>query len=97
MRRPVRIPGLPDETLGEAALEEQEVSVTLAKRTYGKMVTVVEGFDLRTVDVRELSSRLKSLVASGGTGKGDRIELQGDHRERLKAELERMGFRVVVP
>jgi glucose-6-phosphate isomerase len=39
------------------------------------------------------AKQLKNKCATGGTCKDGRIELQGDHKKRVKAVLEEMGFR----
>ena len=41
-----------------------------------------------------LTRELKRFCATGGTLRGDIIEIQGDQRERLKSELERRGYTV---
>ncbi|HOG47129.1 MAG TPA: translation initiation factor [Anaerolineae bacterium] len=59
----------------------------------GKTVTVVSGLQLTPGDLEALAKRLKALCGSGGTVKEGRIEVQGDHRERIAAELQRLGYR----
>jgi len=39
-----------------------------------------------------LQKKLKSQLACGGTAKEGRIELQGDHKNRIKDMLVKMGF-----
>jgi translation initiation factor 1 len=58
----------------------------------GKGVSVVSGLTLDTLQLDELAARLKKLCGAGGTVKEGRIEIQGDHRDRLVAELCRLGF-----
>jgi protein-tyrosine phosphatase len=60
----------------------------------GKGVTTV--FDLPFDDdgVRELAATLKQRCGTGGTVKDGRIEIQGDQRERIVAELEKLGYKV---
>ncbi|HTL92990.1 MAG TPA: stress response translation initiation inhibitor YciH [Steroidobacteraceae bacterium] len=58
----------------------------------GKGVTVVSGLTLDALELDELAARLKKLCGAGGTVKDGRIEIQGDHRDRLVAELCRLGF-----
>ncbi|NEU57007.1 stress response translation initiation inhibitor YciH [Halorussus sp. MSC15.2] len=90
------VSGLPDELgidedLGRA---EQRLAVRVEERTYGKAMTIVEGFDDSSVDVGDLASTLKSRLATGGTVDEGRIELQGDHRERVGEILRDEGFNV---
>jgi translation initiation factor 1 len=58
----------------------------------GKGVTVISGLPLDAVQLDELATRLKKLCGAGGAVKSGRIEIQGDHRDRLVAELCRLGF-----
>jgi translation initiation factor 1 len=60
----------------------------------GKGVTAIAGLPLSPAEVAALARQLKQLCGSGGTVKNGRIEIQGDHRERLAAELQRRGFAV---
>ncbi len=57
----------------------------------GKGVTVISGLTLDAAQLDELAARLKRLCGAGGAVKNGRIEIQGDHRDRLVAELGRMG------
>lgn len=59
----------------------------------GKGVTTV--FDVSVDEsLRELGAKLKQRCGTGGTVKDGRIEIQGDQRERIVAELEKMGYKV---
>jgi translation initiation factor 1 len=60
----------------------------------GKGVTVVTGLPLRGEALEALASELKRLCGSGGTVREGRIEIQGDHRDRLVAELAGRGWTV---
>ncbi|GAB5086206.1 stress response translation initiation inhibitor YciH [Ruminococcus sp. 25CYCFAH16] len=82
--------------IDEIARETQIIKIELDKRRYGKFVTIVSGFDTKAEDIYELAKTLKKKTASGGTVKENKIELQGDQRERVKKVLEDMGFRVEV-
>lgn len=90
------ITGLPDELDidDDLARADQRVSIRTDERRYGKAVTIVEGFDPSAIDLDELASELKSHLATGGTVDDGRIELQGDHRDRLLELLEDRGFSV---
>jgi len=58
----------------------------------GKGVTVVSGLTLDAAQLEELATRFKRLCGAGGGVKDGRIEIQGEHRDRLVAELCRLGF-----
>lgn len=60
----------------------------------GKGVTTVSGFGLPDSELKTLAKQLKQKCSTGGTVKDGVIEIQGDHRETLKAELEKLGHRV---
>jgi predicted translation initiation factor SUI1 len=60
----------------------------------GKGVTTVADLPLDEAALHETATRFKGLCGSGGTVKDGRIEIQGDHRDRLATELERLGYRV---
>jgi len=74
-----------------AATARVRVGREVAGRS-GKGVTVVSGLTLDALELDELAARLKKLCGAGGTVKDGRIEIQGDHRDRLVAELCRLGF-----
>jgi translation initiation factor 1 len=85
--------GLPKEicVCEEIAREQQEIQIYTVARRYGKMVTVVDGLTT-DIDVQSLCSELKGACACGGTSKNGTIELQGDHKGKVKQVLEKMGF-----
>ena len=60
----------------------------------GKTVTTVRGVPLGGDALRNLASELKRRCGTGGTAKDGVIEIQGDHREAIVAELSRRGFTV---
>ena len=60
----------------------------------GKGVTTVFDLPFDEEGVRELAALLKQRCGTGGTVKGGRIEIQGDQRERIVAELEKLGYKV---
>ena len=43
-------------------------------------------------DLEDIAKKLKAKMACGGTVKKGRIELQGDHRDRIKKLLADLGF-----
>ncbi|HLC77897.1 MAG TPA: translation initiation factor [Candidatus Nanoarchaeia archaeon] len=69
----------------------QKIKVTNDKKRYGKIVTLVSGFD-SGIDVKKIAKALKNELACGGTYKNGVIELQGDHNRKMKALLIELGF-----
>lgn len=60
----------------------------------GKTVTVVLGLPGGASEREAVLKVLKQHCGAGGTIEGDVLEIQGDHRERLRVKLEAMGHRV---
>jgi translation initiation factor 1 len=60
----------------------------------GKSVTTVSGIPLAAEGLRLLAGELKRRCGSGGSAKQGVIEIQGDHRDTLIAELEARGYEV---
>ncbi|MGB7630143.1 MAG: translation initiation factor Sui1 [Candidatus Deferrimicrobium sp.] len=58
----------------------------------GKTVTTVSGVPHGGEALRNLASDLKRRCGTGGTVKDGVIEIQGDHRATIVAELSRRGF-----
>ena len=92
------ITGLPDELFAweEISQEQQVIKIYTDRRRYGKAVTIIEGFNEKDVNLKAIAKALKRKVASGGTVKDGRIELQGDQRERARKFLEDMGYVVEI-
>jgi translation initiation factor 1 len=60
----------------------------------GKTVTVVAGLAGGRAALDEVATMLKRLCGSGGTVSDGKVEIQGDHRERVAAKLTELGYRV---
>ncbi len=69
----------------------QKIKITTDKKRYGKIVTVITGFD-KEIDMKKITKTLKNELACGGTYKDDSIELQGNHLRKIQPLLERLGF-----
>jgi len=59
----------------------------------GAGVTVISGMPLAGEELKALAKELKTRCGSGGTVKDGIIEIQGDHRDALVAELNRRGWK----
>lgn len=58
----------------------------------GKGVTTVVGLPLSLADIESLAALLKKRCGSGGTVRDGIIEIQGEHRDAIVAELTRRGL-----
>ena len=76
---------------GEIAKTQQQIAVKTEKRRFGKVNTMISGFD-DGVDMKDIAKQLKVKRACGGTVKNKVIELQGNHKGHIKPILVEMGF-----
>lgn len=85
--------GLPTEAgvFEEIAKGEQKITVSTVARRYGKITTLVSGFD-KSLDIKATAKLLKEKLACGGTIKDGVIELQGNHKKHVKPLLIKAGF-----
>jgi translation initiation factor 1 len=70
-------------------------AIRVGRETQGrasKGVTTVSGLPLSVADIEVLAAKLKKRCGSGGTVRGGIIEIQGDHRDAIVAELIKMGW-----
>jgi translation initiation factor 1 len=58
----------------------------------GKGVSVITGLGMKAADLEALCTQLKKRCGSGGTARDGVIEIQGDHRDTLIAELAKQGI-----
>ena len=86
--------GLPKElcVCETIAKESQKIKVYIVKKKFGKKYTLVEGIDSKDISLKDLTKRLKNQFACGGSVKNNIIELQGDHKQKVKAILIELGF-----
>jgi predicted translation initiation factor SUI1 len=78
-------------------LVKKPVTLKVGRETAGrrgKGVTTVFDVPLDESGIKELAALLKQRCGTGGTVKDGRIEIQGEQRERIVAELEKLGYKV---
>lgn len=73
------------------AREQQKIMVRMEKKKFGKKYTLISGIE-KEVNIDDILKKLKNKFACGGTAKRGQIELQGDHRSRVKQVLVEFGF-----
>lgn len=72
-------------------------TVRLQRQTKGRgggTVIVITGLPLDGNGLKEIAGILKKRCGCGGTVKDGVIEIQGDHRDKIQAELTSRGYTV---
>ncbi|MEM5882916.1 MAG: stress response translation initiation inhibitor YciH [Candidatus Aenigmatarchaeota archaeon] len=69
--------------------EAEKIRVFIERRRFDKPITIIEGIK---DNAKEITSQLKQKLACGGTFKKGHIELQGDHRVKIKELLVKLGY-----
>ncbi|MCD6402959.1 MAG: translation initiation factor [Candidatus Aenigmarchaeota archaeon] len=84
--------GLPKDLCicGTIEREEQRIKILTTKRRYGKTVTIIDGLD--ETSGKDIMKQLKRKLGCGGTFKNGKVELQGDHKKKVKDFLLKMGY-----
>jgi translation initiation factor 1 len=90
-RRPVRDCVCPKGAPGAAKPAAVRVGREIKGRA-GKGVTTVTGLPMSLSDIASLAAKLKKRCGSGGTVRDGVIEIQGDHRDAIVAELAKLGW-----
>ena len=62
----------------------------------GNGVCVITNLTLPSAELKTLAKELKTKCGSGGSIKDQQIEIQGDHREIIKAALEEKQYKVKI-
>lgn len=71
--------------------------VRVSRETKGRKgsgVTLVTGLSGDEESLKKMATELKKKCGAGGALKDGIIEIQGDHRDKLVAELEKLGYKV---
>ena len=85
--------GLPKDlcVCGEIEKEQQRIRIRLETRKFGRPTTIIDGMDDNS-NLANIAQKLKGFCACGGTSKNGQIMLQGDHRERVREYLIKIGY-----
>lgn len=60
----------------------------------GKGVTTISGLGIDAKALKETAKKLKKVCGCGGSVVDGVIEIQGDKRDTIKVELEKLGYKV---
>jgi len=71
---------------------EQQIIISNDRRKWGRVVTVITFVGDFDVNLKNILTKAKKKCASGGTVRDNIVELQGDHRFKLKKFLIDLGF-----
>lgn len=74
------------------AREKEQIVIKIEKKRYGKQVTVIHGIKSKKEEMERVSRELKKKLACGGTIKENEIELQGNHKFKIKDLLIELGY-----
>lgn len=74
------------------AKESQKIIIKIERKKFNKNYTVIHGINQKEIDLNQLAKKLKAGLACGGTVKNDKIELQGEHKQKAKEILTQSGF-----
>ena len=80
----------------EAAIPDRVVAKLRIEKSgrRGKAVTVVYDLPRNKAFLAKLSKELKAQCGSGGKAGSDLVEVQGDHRDKLRVFLAKKGWTV---
>jgi translation initiation factor 1 len=86
--------GLPKDlcVCSEIEKEQQRIRIRLETRKFGRPTTIVDGINDKNANLASLAQKLKGYCACGGTAKNGQILLQGDHREKVRQYLIKLGY-----
>ena len=73
------------------AKEGEKIKISTTNKRYGKTITIIEGIG-KDVNTKKILKELKTKLACGGTIKNSVIELQGNHKQKAKQLLVKLGF-----
>ncbi len=82
------------EPVEAVSLTDGIVRLRLDRKRKGAGVSQIEGLGIAGAELKKLAKELKAKCATGGAIKDGVVEIQGDHRERLKQLLEAKGYTV---
>lgn len=90
--------GTVDETPAHEMPQEEKNTSTLdiileKKGRGGKVATIVTGFTISDDKVKDIASKMKTKLSTGGSARGGEILIQGDRRKDVLEYLKATGFK----
>jgi translation initiation factor 1 len=86
--------GLPENlcVCQDISKEQQKIRIKTTERRFRKVITIISGIEDQQ-ELKELGKTLKKTLACGGTTKKKEIELQGNHKQKVKEILIKQGYK----
>jgi len=86
--------GLPKDlcVCSEIGKEQQKIRIRMETRKFGRPTTIVDGINEKNAELANLAQKLKNFCACGGTAKNGQILLQGNHLEKVRRFLIKLGY-----
>jgi translation initiation factor 1 len=86
-----------ERAIPELPPNQQNVRVQASKAgRKGKTVTVITGFQCKPETLEKLLKQLKTQCGSGGTIKDNTLEIQGDHKQKIRQILLELGYKAKI-
>ncbi len=74
---------------------DHQLKIELQKnKRGGKTVSIIVDLPFNPKYFQKMTKKLKNRLGTGGSFKNDTIEIQGDHRDKIKVFLTELGFKV---
>jgi translation initiation factor 1 len=92
-----QLPPKKDKPQQKPSPQKSDGIVRVGRETKGRKgagVTVITGIPSHPEGLEKLAKQFKQQCGTGGTVKNGVIEIQGDHRDQLVAELQKLGYTV---
>ena len=70
----------------------REYALDLKLGNLVRPTTVIDGMEDKNINLASIAQKLKTYCACGGTSKNGQIMLQGDHRDRIREFLLKLGY-----
>ena len=72
---------------------QQDPLICKYEKRKGKALTILEGFTINDIEVKNIAKELKKKLSVGGSLKDGYIIIQGDYRDKIMEILHSKGFK----
>ncbi|MEG3911389.1 translation initiation factor [Microcoleus sp. w1-18aA5] len=83
--------------IAEVPPNQQNLKIEASRKGRGgKTVTVISGFQEKPETLATLAKQLKAQCGTGGTVKDNEIEIQGEHKQKLREIITKLGYKAKI-